>query len=143
MKPKDATKLEVGFSYGKSIPVGKKKTAGIRTGSDGETVTNSASIKIGRSGLEFTRDEKTNEMKVKATYGVGVGGKHLGAGGHGYIDSSGHVGIAGEANLGAASVSINYDVGVKQVNENSQINSIHDFIDKTNTQINGNPLHGF
>ncbi|MDE1327265.1 RHS repeat-associated core domain-containing protein [Vibrio aestuarianus] len=143
MKPKDATKLEVGFSYGKSIPVGKKKTAGLGTGSDGETVTNSASIKIGRSGLEFTRDEKTNEMKVKATYGVGVGGKHLGAGGHGYIDSSGHVGIAGEANLGAAGALINYDVDVKQLNENSQIKSIHDFIDKTNTQINGNPLHGF
>ncbi|PTQ03162.1 hypothetical protein CWO13_11620 [Vibrio sp. ZF 223] len=83
MKPKDPTKLEFDFSYSKGTQVGKRKSFDITTSSNGETVTNSISINVGRTGVEFTRDEQTNEINVTGKYGVGVGGKHLGAGAHG------------------------------------------------------------
>ncbi|MEZ9549475.1 MULTISPECIES: hypothetical protein [Vibrio] len=55
----------------------------------------------------------------------------------------GHLGIAADASIGGAGGSMKYDVDMKQLNENSQINGIHDFIDNTNTQIHGNPLNSF
>ncbi|MDE1243289.1 RHS repeat domain-containing protein [Vibrio aestuarianus] len=142
--PKNATRFQMNINYSKTIPVGKNNHIEFSTGTNGDTAINSLSVKFNRIGIEYTRDEQTKKTNVKAIYGVGIGTKQLGLGANTLLDSDGNLGVAADGQVGGAKGSVSYEVDLEQLNENMQYQDIEGYIDRTNTQIYGNPLlNGF